>query len=106
MRPGFHLLVKSAQLLALRFFVEIDGSGMPYAAVADEFIRFCHGVVEVLRFIHGEHGGQLLVRKFFAEVGRRHFAYQDFGVFGDFESGQSGDGMRGLSDDFRVQSAR
>ena len=55
--------------------------------------------------IHGQHGGELFVSKFFAQFYRFHFTDQNLGAFGNGNTGQLGDFVSALTDDTGVERA-
>ena len=78
---------------------------MTVAAVGDELFRLCNGVVKVLRLVHCEHGAQLFVSEFLADVHRLNLADEDLGALGNRNSRKSGDRNGLLSYDLCVERA-
>ena len=102
---GLHGRRKFAELFALVHRVEIDGGGVAVAAVGDQLRSLCQRVVKGVEFIHSQHGAELFVGKFLADVNGFHLADQHLGCLGNVHAGELGDGDGLLTDDPRVQRA-
>ena len=102
---GLHPRVELLQFFLLGKTVDIYRRSMTEAAVRDKSFGFVERFVKALGAIHGEHGGELLVSEFFADVDGFHFADEHFRCFGNGNARERRDLISGLPYYFRVQSA-
>ncbi len=76
---------------------------MAVAAVGDQLLSFVEGIINVLGTVHGQHGGQLLVGEFFAQIHAGDLADQNLGILRHIHTSQLGDGCCFLTDDLGIQ---
>ena len=82
--------------------VDIEGGGVAVTAVRHQTLRLGKGLVEVLRLIHGEHGGQLLMGKLLGDVYGFDLADQDLRRLRHLHTRQLGDGGEDVGDNGAV----
>ena len=85
--------------------MDVQGGGVAVAAVANELFGLIQRLVEVLRVVHRQHRGKLLVRELFGKLDALHLADEDLCLLRHIHARQRGDDVRTLADDLRVQRA-
>ena len=82
--------------------IDVQRRGMAIAAVCNQPLSLCNGLVKGLCLVHSQNWGQLLVSKLFRNIYRLYFTDQDLGIFRNLNTCQFCNGVSALTNDLGI----
>ena len=102
---GLHSLRKLIELCLLGRNIEINGRGVAVTAVRNQMLGLAERILNVLGMVHRENGREFFMRKLFGKLHALNFTNQNLRALGNIHTGELCNGVRLLTDDFRIQRA-
>jgi len=102
---GLHPGAERVEFCFFGVSVQINRRGVAVTTVGNQLFGLADCIFKIFCAVHRQQRGKLFVCEFFRNIDAFHFAEQNLGAFRNGEASQSGNFIRILTDDLRVDRA-